>query len=173
MNALAQACLVGLFCLASCQATGDSTPAPEPRDEAKRAELMDAMRRLEGRWEMVGSPGAIIEFSSTAKGTAIRETMFPGAEEEMVNMYTLEGNTLRMTHYCAAGNQPVMAASGLTGNDLVFASIGVQDLESPDAHYMSDMTITFVDDNHIRESWQGMAGGEVSEMPVFELKRLP
>ena len=122
---------------------------------------------------MVGAPGTFIDFSTIAKGSVVREVMFPGAEEEMVNMYTLDGNTLMMTHYCAAGNQPVMRATQIKNDEIVFEPVRVQDLESPEAHYMSDMTLTFVSENEITESWRGMAAGAVSEMPVFQLKRVP
>ncbi len=45
--------------------------------------------------------------------------MYPGMEHEMTNMYTLDGNTLVMTHYCAGGNQPRMRATGVENGRVV------------------------------------------------------
>ena len=170
--------------LAACAMTPSSSPAPEatevpsappapPRDEALRGELFGAVAALEGRWQLAG-PGeaSIIEFRTTAAGSAVCEVMFPGSESEMVNMYTLEGNSLVMTHYCAAGNQPRMRASQLLDGRLEFTSIAVSDLASPDEVYMADMTLVILDEDHIEQHWRAVQGGEVDHMPVFELERV-
>ena len=43
-----------------------------------------------------------IEFRVTSAGSVVQETMFPGSDHEMVNMYSVDGDKLLMTHYCAA-----------------------------------------------------------------------
>ena len=70
----------------------------------------------------------IVEFRVSSNGSAVRELMYPGTEHEMTNMYTLEGNTLVMTHYCAGGNQPHMRASKFENGRLAFEPDGVSDL---------------------------------------------
>ena len=52
-----------------------------------------------------GSP-ATVTFGLTGAGSTVVETQFPGKGHEMISMYHLDGEDLRMTHYCAAGNQP-------------------------------------------------------------------
>lgn len=170
MIQLRAACVLALFLAHGCQAPGGDRP---PRDEAHRAEMLAAVKSLAGRWQVMGEgEPSFIEFSLSSKGTAVREVMFPGTAEEMTNMYALDGNSLLMTHYCAAGNQPMMRASEYTENQLVFHPAGVLDLESPDAFYMSDLVLTFVGEDRLNETWRGTASGVQSEMPVFELKRV-
>ena len=47
-----------------------------------------------------------VVYKLTGAGSALVETQFPGTGHEMVSVYHLDGDDLRMTHYCAAGNQP-------------------------------------------------------------------
>jgi hypothetical protein len=136
MNRIAIACVTSALLFGSCQSTGSDIEASVERDDVIRGTLLESVRKLEGRWEMIGAPESIIEFSTIANGTAVREVMFPGQEMEMVNMYTLDGNALVMTHY------------------------------------MSDMKITFEDDDHITETWRGTTAGKVDEMPEFKLQRV-
>ncbi len=49
-------------------------------------------------------------FKLLSGGSAVRETMFPGTDHEMTNMYHLDGHDLVLTHYCAEGNQSRMRA---------------------------------------------------------------
>jgi hypothetical protein len=128
---------------------------------------------LEGRWQMESPEGpAFIEFALTAGGSAVRETMFPGTPHEMVNMYTLDGNALTMTHYCAAGNQPHMRADALDGDKLAFRTAGVSDLKSADEHYMGAMTLVLVDEDHIEQHWISLNVPESDHMPAFALTRV-
>ncbi len=169
----------GLLVLVSaCSATSTTgstelPPAPEPRDAALRDRLFAAVSGLEGTWEMPGPEGpSVIEFRVTSNGSAVREAMFPGTPMEMTNMYTLDGNSLRMTHYCAGGNQPHMRATAFVDGRLEFVTDGVSDLESPDALHMADMTLVLVDEDHIEQHWRAVKGEEVDHMPVFELERV-
>lgn len=127
-------CLVLLT--SACAATAPDEPQGPPivdADPERRDPLFDAVAGLEGRWQLVdeGMPG-VIEYAVTAGGHSVREVMFPGEPHEMVNMYSLDGNSLVMTHYCAAGNQPRMRALSFGGRHLPFGSDGVSDLKSPD-----------------------------------------
>jgi hypothetical protein len=156
---------------AACQS---SAPKVVDSDPAVRQVLFEAVAGLEGRWQMEGPEGpAYIEFALTAGGSAVRETMFPGTPFEMVNMYTLDGNALSMTHYCAAGNQPHMRADALEGDRLAFRTTGVSDLKSPDEHYMGSMTLVFVDADHVEQHWISLNAPESDHMPAFALTRVP
>jgi len=164
---------VALLAVASCSSTPSALLTAEPRDAELRSRLLTAIQSLEGRWEMPGGEApAIIEFRSTAAGSAVCEVMFPGTENEMVNLYTLDGNSLVMTHYCAAGNQPRMRATDLVDGRLEFVSVSVSDLETPGALHMADMTLVLVDEDRIEQHWRAVKDGEDDHMPVFELVRV-
>jgi hypothetical protein len=144
------------------------TPNPE-----RRAALLETVTALEGRWVMRSPEGeAFVEFAVTSGGHAVRETMFPGTEHEMINMYTLDGNGLAMTHYCAGGNQPHMRAAALEDGKLAFETTGVSDLNKADEHYMGAMTLVIVDDDHIEQHWKTLNANEPGQDPVFALERV-
>ena len=164
------ACL-SLFAVLSCQS---SAPALVDADPARRETLFGPIKALAGTWRMEAADHpSEIRFEVTSKGSVVRETMFPGTENEMTNMYSLDGNSLVMTHYCAGGNQPRMRARAFDGNQLVFEADGVSDLEASEDHYMGAITLVFVDENHIEQRWVSYdtATGEQGDM-VFELTRV-
>ena len=62
----------------------------------------------------------------TAGGSTVEETLFPGRPDEMVTMYHMDGDSLVLTHYCAAQNQPRMRAlSSADPNEIRFAFSGL------------------------------------------------
>jgi hypothetical protein len=145
-----------LFAGSACVSTQD-----EPHDPAKRKPLLDSVKALEGTWEAKGEKAEVLvcEFKVTAAGSAVREIMFPGTAQEMTNVYCLDGNGLALTHYCAMGNQPRMRASARVGNQIAFGAATVSDMESPDEMYMGEMTLEFVDPDHICEHWRTYVKG--------------
>jgi hypothetical protein len=149
MTRRALACLLPLL-LTACVMPGHETPDP-----AKRKQLLESVKALEGTWEMKDAQGAVkvTEFKVSSGGSIVRETMFPGTSEEMTNVYRLEGNVLAMTHYCVMGNQPEMHAAALAGNELRFACLGVADRKAPDELYMGSLTLQFPDKDHLTENW--------------------
>ena len=62
----------------------------------------------------------------TGAGSALVETDFPESNHEMVSVYHLDGDDLRITHYCAAGNQPRLKLdqAGSTPTRFVFVFDG-------------------------------------------------
>lgn len=155
----------------ACQSTTE--PRVVEADAAQRDTLFAAVRGLEGRWvaESRGGEAPVHVFSVGSGGSAVREIMFPGAPHEMTNMYTLDGNALVMTHYCAAGNQPHMRADAIEGGRIVFHTDGVSDLKSADEPYMGEMTLVLVDADHVEQHWSNFKSGEVDHETVFKLTR--
>jgi hypothetical protein len=171
MQHLARFAFVLVLSTAACRST--ATPRVVEADPALRQPLFAAVAALEGRWQLESPEGpAFIEFALTAGGSAVRETMFPGTPHEMVNMYTLDGNGLAMTHYCAAGNQPHMRADALEGGRLAFRTTGVSDLKAADEHYMGAMTLVLVDADHVEQHWVSLNAADSGHMPVFALTRV-
>jgi hypothetical protein len=165
-----------LLLAAACSST--STPAAGPRvvsaDPAAREALFAPLRALEGRWVNEDDPEATVaaEFGVGSAGSALREIMFPGSAHEMTNMYTLDGDAVVMTHYCASGNQPHMRATALEGNRMTFRSTGVSDLNAADEVYMGEMTLVFVDADHVEQHWSALEQGQVDHAMVFRLRRV-
>jgi len=66
------------------------------------------------------------------------------------------------THYCAMGNQPRMAATGLGdgGRTLAFAFIDASNVTDPDGEIMRGLVVTFQDPDHFSQNWTSRAKGK-------------
>jgi len=159
---------VSIVTCTACSTTHETRVVRAATPE-QNAALLDRVKSLAGTWEGTTPDGTSghTTFQVTSAGTAVREIIFPGTPMEMTNMYTMDGPDLLMTHYCAAGNQPHMKAAanapGSNNNTIAFKSVGVSNLTKPDEMYMGEMTITFIDADHIRQHWQSLKSGKPSD----------
>ncbi len=150
-----------------------SMPAPPPAAPS----ALDPLKKLEGTWTGKAGHGdeamdVTVNYHVTAAGSAVIETLFPGTPHEMVTVYTLDGTRVVLTHYCAMGNQPHMAATAAsTDKELVFdfaPSPGID--PAKDAH-MHSAKIQFVDADHLHNEWTSFDKGAATGTAVFELAR--
>jgi hypothetical protein len=102
-----------------------------------------------------------VVYKLTGAGSALVETLMPGAAHEMVSVYHLDGDELRMTHYCAAGNQPRLKLDRAksTPDHLVFVFEGGSNLDPKKDMHIHGLEITFHDDGRVTSAWDGYAGG--------------
>ncbi len=180
---------LGVTCaVAFAQATNDhadhQAAAPEhPMPEPVAHPLFDKFKTLVGTWEgtmEMGEGGDAMPYTSvyhlTAGGSALVETIMPGTPMEMVSVYFLDGDTLKMTHYCLAQNQPTLIASpGEKDNviDLKFDS--ATNMPDPNAMHMRNATYEWIDADHIKIYGEGWLNGAPMEEScgVTELHRVP
>jgi hypothetical protein len=148
------------------------------QDKAKaKPSQLDVLKKLAGEWTGKGSHGeqqidATVTYKVTGGDSAVVETHFPGTEHEMITVYTLDGDDLVLTHYCMLGNQPRMKAErGGNGKKLAFKFTGAGNLKSEKDQHMHDMTIEFVDDDHVKSTWTLYQDGKPAEKATFDLKR--
>lgn len=168
-----------LLVLTGCQASSSAlrTDADPERDHA----MLGAITKLAGPWEMSDEDGnkhLAATFAVTSGGSAVREIMFPGDEQEMTNLYHMDGKNLVITHYCAAGNQPRMVAAEARQTDagtvFHFDIDSVSNLRTSHDHYMGNMTLTILKTGDIRQEWRSyQLDGTLSEPMTFELSRKP
>ena len=92
------------------------------------------LKSLVGHWETekTNRQHAAFDLELAAAGSALMEkfsTVEDGKPVEMITLYYLDGDQLKMTHYCMAGNQPTMRATyapeskTLTFDELLLATI--------------------------------------------------
>ena len=142
-----------------------------------QASMLERMKSLEGEWTTLaaetGNVVTVSVFEVTAGGSAVRETMFPGTSHEMTNLYHMDGPSLLLTHYCAAGNQPRMRAVAANGNKFPFRFDAVTNLTAADEMYMGNMTLEFVDANTVIEHWETVRDGKTltEHSPTLVLTR--
>jgi hypothetical protein len=118
-------------------------------------------------------PEPPVVFTLTGAGSAVMETQFPGMGHEMVSVYHLDGDDLRMTHYCAMGNQPrvKLDRAHSTPDRLVFLFDGGSNLDPEKDHHIHGLTITFQQDGKVSSAWEGYADGKKASTTTFLMSR--
>jgi len=137
----------------------------------------DNFKQLAGEWVGKGKGGKEpdeihVNYKVTAGGSAVVETIFPGADHEMVTVIHPDGNDLILTHYCMLGNQPQMKASaGGDGKTVAFKFVKATNMKSDKDMHMHDATFTFVDKDTLRTEWTHYKDGKNAGAVTLELKR--
>ena len=132
------------------------------------------LQSLAGEWEGTDDKHQPVKtsFKPIVSNTAMMETLSPTGMEDMVTVYSLDGDGIALVHFCPTNNQPRMRATPSTGEvkELAFDFQGASNLPSPTAGHQHHLTIKFEDENHITETWTWRQGG--MDMPmVFHLAR--
>ena len=113
------------------------------------------MKSLVGSWKGTaeGKPVSV-SYALVSNGTALMETLDGDHDVTMITMYTPDGAATLATHYCAAGNQPRMRATGSPdGKTLAFEFVDVTNVAGSTGDVMRRLVVTFVDADHFRQSW--------------------
>ena len=163
-----------------------ATVAPAGADTLTAQQVFDDLKGLAGTWEgesegsgeeaeaEAEAAGMVThEIQISAAGTVVMETMGPGTDHEMINMYHLDGDDLLLTHYCAGGNQPQMRLnkSESSADQLVFDFAGGTNLEPQVDNHIHSARIELVDGNHMESVWKAYSGGEEVATMTFHLAR--
>lgn len=143
-------------------------------------EVFETLKSFEGTWKgsisveslEAGSQDLVHEFRLAANGSVVMETMNPGTEGEMINMYYMDGDDLVLTHYCSAGNQPKMKLSADSdANHMVFEFDGGTNIDKEAGPFIHDADFKLVDGT-LHSTWRSFMNGKLSEQAVtFFLKR--
>lgn len=132
------------------------------------------LQSLAGDWEGKDAEGmpAKTTFKVVAANTAVMETISPMHMEEMVTLYSVDGNSIALMHYCPTNNQPHLQATPTSPDpkELVFEFKSVANLASPDAGHQHKLVMQFEDADHITENWTWRAKGKDTPM-VFHFAR--
>ncbi|QDV38783.1 hypothetical protein [Tautonia plasticadhaerens] len=160
-------------------------PSTSPADEPEGAEqakkgidapaAFDLLKSLVGTWEQRdGENSFVITYRLTANDSAVVETYGPGTEYEMLSVYHLDGDQLRMTHYCAAGNQPrvILDQDASSPEALVFAFDGGSNLDPAKDMHMHEGRLLLHDADHYTGEWTGYLDGKPSGTHAFEMTRV-
>lgn len=176
---LVQVVAASLLALAApaVRAGDDHAGHAEKRPATPAQARLERLKALAGTWTgKAGHAGAepmdaTVVWSTTGGGSAVVETVFPGTPHEMMTVYTVDGGDLVLTHYCSAGNQPVMKAkAGGAGDAIAFDFVRGGNMKPTDSH-MHSAVITFVSDDALRTEWTGWEGGKAKGVAKFELTR--
>ncbi len=132
----------------------------------------DFKKSVEKHKDAHGGQESVI-FKLTGAGSALVETQLPGRPHEMVSVYHLDGDELRMTHYCAARNQPRFKLDRAKSrpDHLVFAFDGGTNLDPKKDMHIHGLEITFHEDGRVTTAWEGYMGGKSFGTTLFIMTR--
>ena len=100
------------------------------------------------------------------------ERLKPGVDHEMITMYHPDNDSILMTHYCEANNQPRMqTASAEGGKSLTFSFVDVANLKNDEDGHMRNVVLTFVDKDHFNAEWTYREKGKETAM-LFQFARV-
>jgi len=182
MTCLATVLTVGALAGARVSAADDK--AAKTGVDAKTA--FAKIKTLVGDWtgETSGAYGAkedgqhkkveaVVTYRLTGAGSALVETQGPGTPHEMVSVYHLDGDDLRMTHYCAAQNQPRLKLDRANSapDHLIFVFDGGTNFDPQKDLHIHGLEITFQKDGHIKSAWEAYTEGKSAGIHAFAMSR--
>jgi hypothetical protein len=132
------------------------------------------LQSLAGKWEGKDAHGMASKtsFEVLASGTAVIERLDASGMEEMVTLYSLDGDGVALVHYCPTNNQPRMRVvpSSNDVSELSFDYQGAGNLASPSTGHQHHLVLRFDDADHITETWTWREDGKDTPM-VFHFSR--
>lgn len=134
------------------------------------------LQALAGNWEGKDSDGGVAKtkFEIVAAGTAVMETISPTGMgmEDMLTLYSIDGDSIALIHYCPTNNQPRMKATPGAGEvkELTFSFQGAGNLPSEETGHQHKLRVQFEDADHITETWTWRSKGKDTPM-VFHFTR--
>ncbi len=178
------ASLIAPALLALARPCCDDPPAPrEPIAEAfapitpeQIERVWDVLKAMDGAWHGVSTKGwkEQLAYRTIAGRSVVMESSFdahPG--ETMITMFHRNGPDLMLTHYCVAGNQPRLRATGITadGTTIEWTFLDATGMPSRNTGHMDRMLMKIDGDTHT-EQWFWYADGKESPMEVITKKRV-
>jgi hypothetical protein len=134
-----------------------------PQDRTKSEAVFKQLKRLVGIWEAVQDGVRVTEtYTLTANGSALMAETKPGNDPAMITMFTVDGDHLIATHYCAARNQPQMETD--IPDDLqkgvTFSIVRVTGMKTPDDWHNTGVMIKLDDADHMTQQWTYLYKGK-------------
>lgn len=138
------------------------------------------LKGLSGTWRgkaewsggRTGSNEMTAVYAVSGNGTAVVENLEVGGVTLMTSVYHEDGSDLRMTHYCAAGNQPRLKATGIDPAKKIvrFKMVDITGRQGPGTGHVDEVELRFPDDDHVTILFT-FVGGKVPSVERVDLMR--
>jgi hypothetical protein len=144
-------------------------------DQSKAA--FQKIKSLAGEWQGKDSEGMAVntKFDIVVNGTTVLETLAMSGMEDMLSIYSVDGDAVALVHYCPTNNQPRMRALAPEGeiHELEFIFRDAGNMPVPTAGHQQRIVIHFDDADHITESltWRQNGNDSVQVMHLSRLSR--
>jgi hypothetical protein len=126
------------------------------------------LQALAGDWEGKDDGGHTVKtkFELVAGNTAVMETLTMSGMEQMLTLYTVDGDGIALVHYCPTNNQPRMRAipSSAAVKELIFSFQGATNLPDPSIGHEQKLILQFTSADQMVEHWTWRKNGKDTEM---------
>ena len=112
-----------------------------------------------------------VNFRLVSNDSAVVETYTTASGKETLTIYTVDGDRLLATHYCAQGNQPRLALGGDANDVLTFDFVDATNLRDPAASHLRHLELAVGRDELTETEIYRNAGKDEADKFVF--KRAP
>ena len=133
------------------------------------------LQTLVGDWEGKDEHATAVKtnFKLIVSDTAVMETLTASGMDEMVTLYSQDGDAIALLHYCPTNNQPRMRALPPAGDvkELVFSFQGAGNLPSPATGHEHKLVLRFEDKDHLTEHWTWRQNGKDTEMSYHFVRK--
>jgi hypothetical protein len=142
-----------------------ATDVAAPDNSAK---MLERISQLQGEWEGTyswtgGRSGGTlrVEYYTTGAGSAVVENLIQEGKRSMSTVYHLDGKDLRMTHFCAAGNQPRLKAVEVdpVAGEARFGFIDATNIDSKRPGHVHRAEIRILDPENLQIEFVFEGGG--------------
>ena len=106
-----------------------------------------------------------VTYAVNSRGSVVIE------DTGMLTTFHLDGDQLKLTHYCTAGNQPRMKATLLDDRHVAFEIYDVTNLRNPDAYRTTSLDLRFISDERIDVEYGGLSAGKKTPPQLYKLTR--
>jgi len=143
------------------------------------ASPLDQLKSLVGSWEgtakwtgdRTGEYNLEAVYSLTGNGSAVVENLIAEGQTTMTSVYHMDGASLRMTHFCGAGNQPRLIASSFEGGEKIsFKLVDVTNLSSPGAPHVTGVDLNLQSPDSLSITFTFVSNGKTS-VELIQLHR--
>ena len=159
-----------LLCLALLCAGSSGVLLAQTAPQTRADTAFERLRALSGHWQgtfawsgaSTASGKLDAEYYVTGNGSALVENLIMGGAPSMTSVYHLDGADLRMTHYCAARNQPRLIASAvdLDHGLITFSFVDITNLHSPTEGHVEGLDMRFLGADHVTLRFHFKANGK-------------
>jgi hypothetical protein len=156
-RAPARAAAAALMAVFMMMFVGVNASAQEHQHAAPKSNAaFEKLKSLAGSWNANAmkpdGEKTNVEYRVTGAGSVVMETQFRGTDHEMITMFTVDGDDVLATHYCSAGNQPLLKlnAGKSTANRLIFDFVRKSGGNGP---YINAADIQIAEDGKVVEEW--------------------
>lgn len=148
--------VIGLCVICTALSVAAVRDPPPTREQSLAA--FDRLKSLEGRWIGRSTKGweEKSSFTTIAGGSCVVGSSFDAhPDEQMMTMFHMDGDSLMLTHYCVAKNQPRMRATEISddGKTVLFTYMDATNLKSRDTGHMDKARFRFESPDRFTSQW--------------------